>query len=106
MGLKRHEEDLGQTLGTYHIGDGFYLVLPVLGPTTLRDAVGRVGDIFANPLYYVEPWELSWGLTGLAKLNTTSFHIGDYEALKEASLDPYVAIRNAYIQNRRSMIKE
>ncbi len=106
MGLEPHMEDLGQTLATYHIGDGFYLVLPVLGPSTLRDTVGRVGDMFADPVRYASPWELSWGLTGLDKLNQTSFHIGDYEALKEASLDPYVAIRNAYIQNRRSLINK
>ena len=106
MGLAPHMEDLGQTLATYHIGDGFYLVLPILGPSTFRDTVGQVGDMFANPVNYVSPWELSWGLKGVSTLNRTSFRIGDYEALKEASLDPYVAIRNAYIQNRRSLIKK
>jgi len=104
MDLEPHQEDLGQTLATYHIGDGFYLVLPVLGPSTLRDSLGQVGDMFANPLRYVTPWELSYGLSGLHILNQTSFQIGNYEALKEASLDPYVALRNAYIQNRRSLI--
>lgn len=106
MDLKIHQEDLGQTLGSYNIGDGFYIVMPVLGPSTLRDMVGRAGDWFITPVNYVEPWELSWGLWGLDKVNRTSFRIGDYEALKEASLDPYVAIRNAYIQNRRSLIKQ
>ncbi len=106
MDIKLHDEDLGQTLGSYNIGNGFYLVLPLLGPTTLRDAVGRAGDWFVTPINYASPWELSWGLLGTDKINRTSFRIGDYEALKEASLDPYVAIRNAYIQNRRSLIKQ
>ncbi|MCG8636970.1 MAG: VacJ family lipoprotein [Desulfobacterales bacterium] len=106
MDIQLYDEDLGQTLGSYNIGDGFYLVLPVLGPSTLRDAVGRAGDWFITPVNYVEPWELSWGLWALDKTNRTSFRIGDYEALKDASLDPYVAIRNAYIQNRRSLIKQ
>ncbi|MCG8617387.1 MAG: VacJ family lipoprotein [Desulfobacterales bacterium] len=106
MDMDLPDEDLGQTLGVYGIGDGFYLVLPLLGPSTLRDTVGRVGDSFANPLNYVEPWELAWGLEGLDQVNKISFRIGDYEALKEASLDPYVALRNAYIQNRKSLIRE
>lgn len=106
LGMTLPDEDLGQTLGTYGIGDGFYLVLPVLGPSTLRDAVGRVGDSFANPITYVEPWELAWGLRGLNQVNAVSFRIGDYEALKDASVDPYAALRNAYIQSRRSLIAE
>ena len=106
MGIKLHDEDFGQTLGSYNIGDGFYLVLPVLGPSTLRDAVGRAGDWFITPVNYLEPWELSWGVWAVDKVNRTSFRIGDYEALKEASFDPYVAFRNAYIQNRRSQIKQ
>ena len=106
VGLQPHNEDLGQTLATYRIGDGFYLVLPLLGPSTLRDALGRAGDYFATPLTYVSPWELSWGASGLERINETSFRIGDYEALKEASLDPYVALRNAYLQNRRAQIQD
>jgi len=105
LNLKTANEDLGQTLGSYAIGDGFYLVLPILGPSTLRDAIGRAGDYFITPVNYVEPWELDLGVNITDKINRTSFRIGDYEALKEASLDPYVAIRNAYIQNRRSEIK-
>ncbi|MCP3944468.1 MAG: VacJ family lipoprotein [Desulfobacteraceae bacterium] len=104
LDLKTSDEDLGQTLGSYSIGDGFYLVLPILGPSTLRDALGRAGDFFLTPVNYVEPWEANLGINAYDKVNRTSFRIGDYEALKNASLDPYVAIRNAYIQNRRSEI--
>ncbi len=106
MGVRLQDEDLGQTLGSYKIGDGFYLVLPVLGPSTLRDTVGQVGDMFITPVTYVEPWELLWAMRGVDTVNRTSFRIGDYEALKDAALDPYIAVRNAYIQSRRARIKE
>ncbi len=106
LNMKTSNEDLGQTLGSYAIGDGFYLVLPILGPSTLRDALGRAGDYFITPVNYVEPWELNLGIYAYDQINRTTFRIGDYEALKDASLDPYVALRNAYIQNRRSKIEK
>ncbi|MFU8769133.1 MAG: VacJ family lipoprotein [Desulfotignum sp.] len=105
LDMHTSHEDLGQTLGAYRIKEGFYLVLPVLGPSTLRDALGRAGDSFITPVNYVEPWELEWGLRVLDVVNRTSFHIGDYEAMKKAAIDPYAAIRDAYIQNRRMQIK-
>lgn len=104
--LHTAKEDLGQTLGSYTIGNGFYLVLPILGPSSLRDLIGRVGDSFLNPVNYVEPWALSAGIKAYDTINDVSFHIGDYEALKAAALNPYAAIRNAYIQNRKEKIKE
>ena len=106
FGLKTCDEDLGQTFGSYAIGNGFYLVLPVLGPSTLRDAVGLAGDYFLTPVNYVEPWELSLGIKTYDTINSLSFHLGDYEAIKAAAVDPYVAIRNAYIQNREKKIQE
>lgn len=104
--LHTSNEDLGQTLGSYSIGNGFYIVLPFFGPTTLRDLIGRVGDTFLTPINYVEPWTLSAGIKACDTINDASFRLGDYEALKAAALDPYVAIRNAYIQNRKEKIKE
>jgi phospholipid-binding lipoprotein MlaA len=104
--LKAKEEDLGQTFGNYGIGNGFYIVWPFLGPSTLRDTVGMTGDLFLNPVNYVRPAEAALGITAYEKVNTTSFYIGDYEAIKEASLDPYSAIRDAYIQNRKKKTKE
>ncbi|MBU0973680.1 MAG: VacJ family lipoprotein [Proteobacteria bacterium] len=106
LNMKTSDEDLGQTLGALSIGNGFYLVLPVLGPSTFRDVLGRAGDWFITPVNYVEPWEVSLGVNSIDRINKTSFRIGDYEALKEASLDPYVAVRNAYIQNRNSQIAQ
>ena len=104
--LKSADEDLGQTLAVYGIGDGFYIVWPFLGPSTLRDTIGGLGDRFLNPLTYVQPLEAALGLTALRGINATSFRIGDYEALKDAALEPYDAFQNAYIQNRQKKIKE
>jgi phospholipid-binding lipoprotein MlaA len=104
--LKSSREDLGQTLGSYAIGNGFYLVWPVLGPSTFRDTLGLVGDYFLTPLNYVEPWQASAGIKGVDTINATSFRLGDYEALKAAALDPYQAIKNAYLQNRMRQLDE
>jgi len=105
------DEDLGQTLGHWGLNDGFYLVWPILGPSSLRDTIGLVGDNFLNPLSYVDgtPTKtstLELGLKAYERLNTTTFYIGEYERLKSMALDPYVAIRNAYYQNRLKKISE
>jgi len=100
------DEDLGQTLAVYGIGNGAYLVLPLFGPRTLRDTGGMIGDIFLNPIYYVEPREISLGISAWRFTNEGSFRLGDYESLKAESMDPYVAMREIYIQNRDKKIKE
>jgi len=104
--LDPSEEDLGQTLGSYGIGNGFYIVWPILGPSTMRDSIGMVGDWFLDPVSYVHPTEAYLEIWTLDKVNETSFKIGDYESLKEAAIDPYVALRNAYIQHRKKKVEE
>jgi phospholipid-binding lipoprotein MlaA len=104
--LNPSEEDLGQTLATYGIGNGFYIVWPVLGPSTLRDSVGMIGDWFLSPVSYVHPTEAYLEIRAVETVNQTSFRIGDYESLKEAAIDPYVSFRNAYIQHRKKKVEE
>jgi phospholipid-binding lipoprotein MlaA len=107
LNLPMQDEDLGQTLGVYRMGHGVYLTVPVLGPYTIRSLLGWVGDGFLDPVtWYVDPMLLSWGVKGYKKFNEVSLTLGDYEALKEAAIDPYVAIRNAYIQYRNTKVKE
>ncbi len=106
LDIKRHEEDLGQTFGHYGIGHGFYIVWPILGPSSLRDTVGMVGDWFLDPVYYVNPLEASLGISAYDRVNETSFYIGDYEDLKKSAIDPYVSIRDAYTQNRKKKVEE
>lgn len=104
--LNPDPEDFGQTLATYGIGDGFYIFWPILGPSTLRDSVGRAGDYFLSPPNYVDPTELSIAIDAYNRVNTTSLRIGDYESLKKLALDPYEALRNGYMQLRQSRIKK
>lgn len=98
-------EDFGQTLGRWGIGQGFYLVLPFYGPSSARDAVGRVGDIFADPLFYVKPWELSTGASGFLRFNALSDVLPLYEELNSAAIDPYIAMREAYANFRNAAVK-
>jgi len=105
-GLEPVEEDLGQTLAVHGVGSGIYVVWPLFGPSTLRDSVGFVGDLFLNPVSYVRPWEISIGISAGKMTNENSFRIGQYEDFKAAALEPYVAMRQAYIQYRNKQIQE
>jgi phospholipid-binding lipoprotein MlaA len=106
INLVRRDRDLGQTLGGYGIGQGFFINWPVLGPSSPRDTVGTVGDLFLHPLTYLDPWYATAAVRGYEKVNETSFRIGDYESLKEAAIDPYVAIRDAYVQYRLNLVEK
>jgi phospholipid-binding lipoprotein MlaA len=106
LDMKLQDEDLGQTLGSYGLGHGFYIVWPFLGPSSLRDTVGRVGDRFLNPVSYVNPTEAALGINTYETVNKISLNIGEYEDFKNAAIDPYIAIRDAYIQNRKSRVED
>ena len=101
MDIKRHDEDLGQTFAHYGIGHGFYIVWPILGPSSLRDTVGFVGDLFLHPVSYINPIETAFGIDAHEKVNGTSFRIGDYEDFTKAAIDPYISMRDAYAQHRQ-----
>ena len=102
--LNPGREDLGQTLGTYGMGEGFYLVLPIFGSSTLRDAIGLAGDAFLSPFAYLDPWYIPAGIRAWRLTNQLSFRLGDYEAAKSSAIDPYILFRSGYIQKRRQMI--
>ncbi|MDZ7581442.1 MAG: VacJ family lipoprotein [Deltaproteobacteria bacterium] len=99
--LEISDEDLGQTLGVYGIGNGFFIMWPIVGPSTLRDSAGFGGDLFVNPLTYLEPFGLSAAVGGYRRFNDLSMRLGEYEAIKEAAIEPYSAVRNGYIQLRK-----
>ncbi len=105
-GLEPVREDLGQTLAVYGLGDGFYIVWPLLGPSTVRDSVGKIGDWFLYPVSYVEPKEAAIGISAVRYTNESSFYLGEYEAFKSITIEPYVGMREAYIQYRRKKIQE
>ncbi len=104
--LSRQDVDFGQTLGSYGIGQGFYINWPIFGPSSPRDTVGLVGDSLLRPYNYLGPWYAGTGAWAYDKVNDTSLNIGDYEALKGAAIDPYVAIRDAYVQHRLKKIQQ
>jgi len=105
-GLELKDEDLGQTLAVYGVGDGFYLVLPLAGPSTLRDGGGKVGDLFLRPFFYLDSTGAKVAIYSVRQVNVSSFYIEDYEALKTSAIDPYIAMREAYIQYRKKKIQE
>ena len=100
-------EDTGQTLGFYGLKPGFYLVLPFWGPSSLRDGFGLAGDAALSPLFYI-PGELWMGVVLRAgeSMNNTSLKIGEYEDFKKAALDPYVSMRQAWLQYRKNEIQK
>ena len=104
--VETDDEDLGQTLGTWGVGEGFYIVWPILGPSTARDTVGFVGDSFLDAPTYLAPWYKSAGVKGYRTFNDGSFHLGEYEAMKDAAVEPYTAVRNAYIQYRKKKVEK
>ncbi len=106
-------EDTGQTFGVWHIGKGPYLVLPVLGPGTARDTVGAVGDYFLNPLNWnprdkIEwySWEVETGVQVVNGVNSLPDLLNTYDAPRKNAIDPYIAVRSAYVQYREAAVKQ
>jgi len=93
---------LGETLAVWGLGDGFYLVVPFIGSSTLRDFTGTVVDGMAMATY--SPWnddgQTSATVQGAKTVNHTSLHLGEYVEIKSMSFDSYVAFRNGYYQMR------
>jgi phospholipid-binding lipoprotein MlaA len=111
--MKPYDADTDQTLGYYSIDPGFFIVWPFLGPSSLRGTVGLAGDYLLDPATYLINNEWLWvyaGVRAFQVVNETSLSLGDtYEDMKKMSLDPYVAVRNAYFdfrQNRVNKAKE
>jgi phospholipid-binding lipoprotein MlaA len=105
-GLEPVQEDLGQTLAVYGFGDGFFIVWPLLGPSTVRDSVGMAGNWFLNPVSYMERTDVTIGISAVRFMNKSSFNIGEYETFKSMTVEPYVGMREAYIQYRHKQIQE
>ncbi|MGF1629634.1 MAG: VacJ family lipoprotein [Kiloniellaceae bacterium] len=103
-GFAYHDEDFGQTLGTYGAGEGFYLVLPILGPSSLRDGSGRIVDIFLDPLTYLAPQEFNLGRAVTEGVDLRSRNIDELDDLKADSLDFYARVRSLYRQFRENEI--
>ncbi len=105
LDIPKQNVDLGQTLGVYGVGPGFYIVWPFLGPSSLRDTVDIAGRYFLYPPSYLNPWYTPMAVRGYDAVNDTSLRVGDYEALKGAAIDPYLSIRDAFVQHRKKKIE-
>ncbi|XOB63422.1 VacJ family lipoprotein [Campylobacterota bacterium DY0563] len=114
--LNEHDEDFGQTLGYYGFDGGFHIVLPVYGPSNVRDVVGLSVDSYISPLsdagydeleYKIpDRFEKTLGLKSIEVINSTSLNLGKYENLKKDAIDLYPFLKDIYTQNRNKMIKE
>ena len=105
-GLYAHEADFGTVLGTWGIEGGFHLVLPLLGPSNLRDALMTPLNVLAQPTTYLDSTSLAVGAYLLKNINYTARHKNTLDTFRNDSLDSYILMRNAYEQNRESLIKE
>jgi phospholipid-binding lipoprotein MlaA len=104
IGLEKHDEDFGQTLGYWGLGDGPYIVLPLFGPSSARDTLGRIGDYFADPVTYVDPTRDRTILWGSRVISRRAELLDSKKLLDTAALDPYEFLRDAYLQRRRNLV--
>ena len=116
IGLKPSKEDVGQTLGRYGIGQGCYYVLPILGPTTLRDSLGLVADSFIDPFAQVtirdkELLGISgnhldyYSVKGTSAVDFRSDNLTNFESLEKNSIDLYSSFKSIYLQDRENKVK-
>lgn len=114
FGIKSHDEDFGQTLGHYGLGNGFHIVLPLLGPSNVRDIVGLYADSWANPINYIESRDLNiWDneeealyASVLNVINKTSLNIENIDTLRKDAIDLYPLMRSVYESRRNKLISE
>jgi phospholipid-binding lipoprotein MlaA len=105
--IKSVNENMEQALGYYDVPSGPYLVLPILGPSSVRNVFGRVADIFASPAYiFSAPFAVSASVATGKKINETSFLIKTKKELEEFSIDEYESVRDFYQQYHNHLIKE
>ena len=95
------EEDLGQTFSVWGLGEGFYIIWPVIGPSTLRDSLGDVGDAFLNPVTYLD-YRISYALTAAMVFNDLDRLLDMYDEMRHLAVEPYSALRDGYVQYRRA----
>lgn len=104
-GIQRHSQDLGLTFGKWGIPSGPYLVLPLFGPSSVRDGAGLAGTFYLDPAHYFDP---AWRNTmfGINVINTRTNMLGATDLLSQAALDKYSFVRDAYMQRRQYLLNE
>ena len=103
-GLDRRSEDFGQTLGRWGVGPGPYVVLPLLGPSTLRDASALPIDFQASPTSLISDANVRLGLTGVNLVQVRAGLLGSSKLLDQVAMDKYSFLRDAFLARRRSLV--
>lgn len=104
MGMEKHNEDFGQTLGYWGVGTGWYLVLPFLGPSDIRDGAGLFSDYHFDPVSRAADARVAWSGFALRAVDTRAGLLRASRVLEQAALDPYAFMRDAYFQRRRNLV--
>ena len=105
MGLEKHNEDFGQTLGWWGVPSGPYFVIPLLGPSTIRDAASRLVDIYGQPYMWQDGHDaLKWSLWTVDKVHTRASLLDAEGALNDAALDKYTLMRDGWLARRRNQV--
>lgn len=104
LGIEKNDEDFGQTLGYWGIGDGPYLVLPFLGPRNLRDTVGLIVDWETDPTSYIDPNRDRNAVQGFRLVTRRAELLNASKVLEVAAIDEYEFLRDAYLQRRRNLV--
>jgi phospholipid-binding lipoprotein MlaA len=106
VGLPSYKEDFGQTLGYWGFGAGPYFVIPILGPSTVRDTFGLAGDIVLDPFFNLEEDEIYWGFVTLRVVDRRADLLVAGELVDEAAIDRYTFVRDAYLQRRQNLVHD
>lgn len=105
MGLEKHNEDFGQTLGWWGVPSGPYFVIPLLGPSTIRDAASRPVDTYGQPYMWQDGHDaLKWSLWTVDKVHTRASLLDAEGALNDAALDKYTLMRDGWLARRRNQV--
>ncbi len=104
-GLERHDEDFGQTLGKWGLPPGPFLMIPLLGASTVRDAPAKLVDRFVTPSSYFNDPPVTLGLVGMGVVNTRAGLL-DTDALVDSAYDPYAFVRDAWLQRREFKVRD
>ncbi|MGC3964628.1 MAG: MlaA family lipoprotein [Rhodocyclaceae bacterium] len=104
--MDKHDEDFGQTLGVWGVGDGPYLVLPLFGPRTTRDAFGLIPDLYATLPGYIDDIPTRNIVRGVGFVSLRADLLGTENTLSEAALDEYSFVRDFYLRRRASLIRD
>ena len=105
-GLVQHEEDFGQTLGVWGVKSGPYLILPILGASTVRDGLARPLDLYADPITQINGAGVENSLRALRLVDDRATLLYSTRMMEDAALDPYLFVRDAYLQRRESRVRD